>query len=400
MTAPASSDNGALVVPANSSPTVLDLIRHHDGISRAEVARRIAVTRQAVSKIVSDLVAQGLVTETGTRPNGVGRAPTGLTLIPSSRFALGVHLDRSGALVILVDLAGAVCGQVSRTTPVLPPGEYVEVLAGAVDELLAQVPGAAGRTVGCGVGMAGPVDHHTGVATAPNNFANWRDVPIGDLLGRRLGLPVALDKETNMALMARDWAIDHDGWSIVLFVGTGIGGAVMLDGEIYRGPHSDAAELGHMILDPAGPPCVCGRRGCVEVFTSPAAVVQAYTQPDQADTTPRWSSSTRDALRRIVAAADAGERHAIDTLAAAGARLAVAASNAVRLLDIDDVVLTGPLLDEYGPRFVEAVEANLSWTDGARARGAKLSVSAQMQPTAIARGAAISVLRTVGVGGA
>jgi predicted NBD/HSP70 family sugar kinase len=393
---PAAPEAAQPSAPANVSPAVLDLIRRHTGISRAEVARRVHVSRQAVSKTVADLVEQGLVCETGTHPNGVGRAPTRLAVVPGGRFAVGIHLDRDGALVTLVDLAGRIVAQAAHETAVLPPTDYVELLGATAESLLSAHPEAEGRLSGCGIGMAGPVDYHAGVATAPNNFAGWRDVPIAAMLGARLGVPVALDKETNMALMAEDWDSASRSSSVVVYVGTGIGGALMLDGEIYRGPHSDAAELGHMIMDASGPVCVCGQRGCVEAFTSPAAIVGQFDGP-VGEAAPRWSGATLGALRGIVGLAADGDDAARSVLATAGARLAVAASSIVRLLDLDDIVLTGPLLDELGPDFAAAFSAGVVWTERARARGAAVTVAAHLKSSDIARGAAISVLRTVGV---
>ena len=123
-----------------------------------------------------------------------------------------------------------------------------------------------------GVGTAGSVDLETGTVAASN--LGWEGVPLRQMLAERLGVPVWVDNDAQAAAMA-EW---HDGvcqgaqCALYLTLGTGIGGAMIVDGRLYRGPNNLGAEFGHMIIHPDGPRCACGRRGCLEYYASATAL--------------------------------------------------------------------------------------------------------------------------------
>lgn len=388
---------------ANAGPAVLDMIRRRDGISRTELARRTGLSAQAISKIVARLVDTGLVRESGRQSVRVGKARTRLSIVPRSRFALGINLDRNGAVAALVNLAG----EVESTAQAdfgdhPPPEEAVDMIGQAVDTLLQERECTSSRVIGCGLGMVGPLDHRRGVVTAPNNFFGWHDVPLAKMVAGRIGTSVVLDKSTNMAMLAEHWRMPRPGWTVVIYVGTGIGAGLMLDGEVYRGVHSDAGEFGHMVLDPAGPRCVCGRHGCIEVLTSPAAAVDRYLRRTgrfdrPATETPAWNRQTRDQLRQIAGLAAGGESDARGALRDSGRLLGIGATNLVALLDIDEIILAGPMLDLVGPEYVAGVQEGLALGRTVPYRGARISVSHYLDSDTIALGAALLVLGAVGV---
>jgi predicted NBD/HSP70 family sugar kinase len=379
----------------STASTVIDLIRRNDGISRTELARRLGLSAQGMSKVVARLLEAGMVMETGRVSVGVGKARTRLSLVTRSRFALGVHLDRSGFSMVLVNLAGqteAAASDQFRTPP--SPADAVEMLGVAADTLLAGLGEEQYRVIGCGLGMAGPLDHRRGVVTTPNNFFGWREVPLASLVAQRIHTPVKLDKSTNMATIAENSRSHRPGWTVVIYVGTGIGAGLMLDGAVYRGVHSDAGEFGHMVLDPTGPECVCGRRGCVEVLSSPASVVDRYfRQVDAAlsgDQVPAWGRDTSRQLRKIVRLADNGDTSANHALAESGRLLGIAAGNLVTLLDVEDVIIAGPMLDLVGPTYVDGVMHGMDATLAGSNRLLRTTVS-DLRADTIALGGALLI---------
>lgn len=269
-------------------------------LTRGELAERSGLTPQAVSKIVNRLVAEGLLTRSGTRNVGVGKPRTLLSLVPDSRLALGAQVERDGLRVVLTDLTGAI---VDRATAPLPPSfdpaTFVHVLAELVEKV-----GADDRVLGLGIGFLGPLDHRTEMVHYPTNLAGWQDVPLRTLAEQRLGLPVVVDKDTTAAVLAESWRRGEQLRDAALvFVGTGIGTGLLLDGRVHRGPRSNAGELGHTTVQLDGPPCACGRTGCVEAVHNRAV----------ADGEPAFAASV----------------------------LATAVADLVQLLDIDHVVLAG-----------------------------------------------------------
>ncbi|MBW4716373.1 ROK family transcriptional regulator [Saccharothrix obliqua] len=308
-------------------------------VTRGELAERSGLTPQAVSKVVGRLVADGLLVESGTRNVGVGKPRTLLKLVAGSRFALGAQVERGELRVVLTDLAGDV---LDRAVTPLPADPDPAALVGELVRLVA--PMRTDRLLGVGVGFVGPLDHRTGTATA---LGERPDVPLRDLAERALGLPVVVDKDTTTAIVAESWRRGEELRDAVLvLVGAGIGVGLLLGGRVHRGARTNAGEFGHTTAQLDGPPCACGRSGCV------AAVHDR--------------------------AARAGD------LAAATSVVGRAVADLVRLLDVDHVVLAGRAV-------LAAPEAYLA---GVRAR-MRLPVDVGITPLAddvVAAGAAMLVL--------
>ncbi|MEU9706034.1 ROK family transcriptional regulator [Streptomyces sp. NPDC047981] len=396
----------------HNAALVLDLLRTagEAGISRLELAERTGLTPQAVSKITARLRGEGLVREAGRRASTGGKPRTVLRLVPSAAYAAGVHLDRDELTTVLVDLAGvrvaarrtpldlgagaeavfdAVAREVGELTSVVTRevrevtsavgggvGEVTSAVGGEVGELTSAVAREVGAVTGAGVpeagaaqgggaspvatellglgvAMPGPLDHLSGTPGRVTGFPEWEGVPLREELARRLGLPVALDKDTNTAalgLALRSSARAADSFAY-LHLGTGLGSGLVLGGALHRGARTGAGEFGHQTVLLDGPPCGCGGRGCLEVLCLAA-----------------------------VARGDVPEAARV---------LGTGAVNLVRLLDIDRVVLGGRVVAGAPEAFVDGVGAVLA---GA---GLDTPVSGATSPYAVAEGAAQLIIAPV-----
>lgn len=310
----------------HNTAVVLGLLRDagERGASRAELAAGAGLTPQAVSKITARLRADGLAAEAGRRTSTGGKPATAWCLLPGAAHAIGLHLDRDTVTATLVDLAGTPVA--TRTAPLAFGAGAPAVLDAVAAEVSAlRAPAAAPDVLGVGVAAPGPLDHRCGVLHRVTGFPRWDGFPLRDALAGRLGLPVVLDKDTNAAalgLLRRPHAADRGAGSFAyLHLGTGLGAGLVLGGDVHRGARTAAGEFGHQVLRLDGPPCPCGRRGCVEVL-----------------------------CLRAVAGGDTPR---------AARLLGVAAANLVQLLDIDLVLLGGrTVLADPGP-YVEGVRAEL-----------------------------------------
>ncbi|EGX58659.1 transcriptional regulator, partial [Streptomyces zinciresistens K42] len=314
---------------SHNTALVLDLLRTAGagGISRLEVAERTGLTPQAVSKITARLREDGLAAEAGRRASTGGKPRTVLRLVPEAGHAVGVHLDRDALTAVLCDLTGAVVAE--RSTPLdLGAGAepVVERAVRAVGELAAD-GGRPGAVLGVGVALPGPLDHRRGVLHRVTGFPQWNGFPLRDVLARRLGLPVVVDKDTNAAALGL--AVGGEGASFAyLHFGAGLGGGLVIGGAVHRGSRTGAGEFGHQVVQLDGPPCGCGNRGCAEAL--------------------------------CLAAVARGD------LAGAARVLGTAAGNLVALLDVDLVLLGGRRVAAAPETFVRGVADVL----GARARRA------------------------------
>jgi predicted NBD/HSP70 family sugar kinase len=293
-------------------------------LSRADLARSTHVTRVTASDLVAELIESGLVEELGTRPEqGVGKPATLVGIVADARFVLSLDLsDDEQFRGALVDLSGKV---VDRAV-VARDGRTGPAALELVDRIARELAERAERPLlGVGVGSPGVVDLGGVVLEAPN--LDWFGV---DLAGR---LAAALDgapsthvaNDANAAVLGELSLNGPEGRSLLLVkIGHGVGAGLVVDGHLVVGERFAAGEIGHVVVDPRGDPCACGRRGCLE--TAIAAPLLR---------------------RRLVGAAGDGAAQA-RARRAAGSKLGSALAPVVSALNLREVVLSGPLdvLDE------------------------------------------------------
>lgn len=196
-----------------------------------------------------------------------------------------------------------------------------------VEQVAASLPDGVASI---GIGLPGHVDRAAGIALfVPNPPGEWTGFPVGPALSARTGLPVAVVNDARAFALAELRVGAARGLSDVLFavLGTGIGGAVALGGQILAGPRDNLGEVGHITVDTFGPECCCGNRGCVETFAAGPGIVRGY----RSRATP---ADVAEAARR-------GDRKAVEVMSRAGWALGVALGDAVALLGIDTVVVGG-----------------------------------------------------------
>jgi glucokinase len=213
----------------------------------------------------------------------------------------------------------------------------IERLAGFAGDLA-----AAGSAAAVGVAVPGLVDEAAGVARASVNLG-WQDVPLRRLLAERLGLPVAVAHDVRAAARAEaelGAAQGCDDWLLVT-LGTGVGAAVVIGGRPYGGAHGTGGELGHMVVDPDGPECACGARGCVESLASAGAVERRYAS----------EAAERPSAREVVERAGQGDEAAARVWREAVEALAAGLAAYVVLMDPERIVVGGGLADAGGALF-------------------------------------------------
>lgn len=379
---------------------VLQLVAAEGECSRAGIALRTALNKSTVSSLVAELIATGLLAETGEdeHPGRVGRPARLVRLNGGAVVGVGLELSVDALTVCALDLGGRLRRRVHAELDQVAsdPGPALHRLAGyaraAIDEL--QQEGA--RVAGVAVALPGLVDEPgRRLIVAPN--IGWQDVPVSAVLdgelgdgrvgGRVGGLPITIDNEANLAALAEHWEGAARDLDDVLCVsgGVGIGAALLFGGELHRGAHGFAGELGHVSVDPRGAPCACGGRGCLETVAGRDAVFSRAGVP---------AAGPYGGTGALVARATAGDPDALAALAQAGQALGVALAAAVNLVDPQAVVLGGhfgPLVPWLRP----PVQQELTRRVLASARGGCEIRASVLGEDAAARGAAAGVLRDV-----
>jgi predicted NBD/HSP70 family sugar kinase len=345
---------------------MLDHVRRSDsGISRVELVQITGLSTQTVSNIVRKLLDLGLINETGKISGRTGKPRTVLNIDPSSRFAVGIHLDPSVITFVLLDLAGSV---VARShvpiQAVADPDATVQKMSSAVDGLIHQAEISRDRVLGVGIASPGPIDQQRGAVVGPPLLTGWARVELRASLQQATGFPVFLDKDATAAAHAELWisedrAAQHFAF---IYLGTGMGSGLVTNGEVVRGSSNNVGEIGHFSTGPGGPRCGCGRTGCVGLAIMPAYLVGEGIAAGVIDA-PFDDADLQNIaaqFRQLAAQADSGNARAAKILDGAAARLAWAVEDIANLVDVDRIVFGGPSWSPISKRYLGILRSTLA----------------------------------------
>ena len=290
---------------------ILTLLRVEGEQTRADIARRLSLTRASITHLVDGLIERRLVREMQTAASGaprkrdLGRPGINVGLDPSGGYFLGVEIGVGTMRFALLDLSMHVADErVVRTPATLSPEEAVSEIAAHVDRLAAS-PLYRRLIRGGGVTVPGLVRRDGHVAHLP--ILGWRDVGLAQLLGKQVGtVPFLVENNANAAAFGETYLFPRDARSQIVYLklGTGCGGAVIADGRILRGASGMAAEFGHIRIGEEGPRCNCGRLGCLEPRVNLAALRRYY--PDgESDPLARIPDEWRNGQSAAIAAVNA-----------------------------------------------------------------------------------------------
>jgi N-acetylglucosamine repressor len=329
----------------------LNLIREHQPISRADLARGMKMTRGVVSVLVQELIAQGLIYEGATGEAARGRKPTFLHIRTHDRLVVAVDVRFTRTFLMLCDFSGRQLA-IENFATVMPIAEFVKDLTVRIRKLLRSQD--LGFTCeGIGLVVPGMVDQRTGkVLNAP--ALGWRDVDIRSKLAAATGLPVHIENSGRASALAQLWLTRGDtsgGHNFVyISVSDGVGVGVVVNGELLRGRDHIAGEFGHMPLNLDGPRCMCGNNGCWEAYTSNLATLSRYFGWNLSKDSPK---DLKDAERNsftvldLVARARSGDSKAEAALLATGRFLGLGIATIINLVNPDCLYLAGEIVTAW-----------------------------------------------------
>jgi len=255
---------------AHNRRVVIEAIRLHGELTRAELARMTALTPQTVSNIVAELEQAELLTSRQPRRSGRGQPSIPVTLNPTSAWSIGIHLDHQTLLLVLVDLSGEV--HLRRLVMVQKPQPAATLarIAGVLDEMRTFLGAQWSKVLGIGVVMPGPFGVEGISSVGPTTLNGWEQVDIEAELRVLSGLPVTLENDATVAAIGERFhgVARQLNSFIYLYIGTGLGAGIFTDGHIYTGHAHNAGEIGHIVVEPGGRDCYCGNQGCLERYVS------------------------------------------------------------------------------------------------------------------------------------
>lgn len=277
---------------------VLEAIRQHGPIERAEIAREVGLTVQTVANITHELEDLGLITGSRGEPRGRGSPATSLAINPAGAHAIGVHVTPRGLEGALVDLAGTILARSQRSLDHPEPAQTMVEIGRLVRQFTTKTRGK--RMLGIGLAMPGPFDVESMSFVGPTTLEGWRGFPVADRLAKVTGLPAFIEMDHVAAALGERLHGAGRAFREFYFLcfGVGLGGCMVHDGMPWRGSQRNAGEIGHLPLIPGGEPCPCGNRGCLERYLS----LEAYGRRAPVIGHEAWIAETAPLFRSAIAA--------------------------------------------------------------------------------------------------
>ncbi len=281
------------------------------------------------------------------------------------RVVVGVDLGGTKILAAVVDSNSRILGRAKRPTPADAGGPAIlAAIVGTVEQALAESGLGRDAVLAIGIGSPGPLDPVSGVIPFSSNL-NVRDWALGPDLAAAMGRPVLLQNDVRAGGYGEYRLGAGRGFKNVLaaFVGTGIGGCLILDGHVLEGATGNAGEIGHIVVKPGGPKCGCGRRGCLEALSSRTAIARrvgkaARKGVPSALATKVDKKSGKLKSGDLAAAIFAGDPVAIEEVYRAARYLGLGLGGLINLLGPDIVILGGGVTEALGEPFIDLVRAS------------------------------------------
>ncbi len=235
-----------------NATTLLRLLLKQDSISRVALSRTTGLTKTTISSIINEFIALGIVEESSTISTGnVGKSPIPLHIRADAVYTIGAHLERQKVKTVLIDARmNIITRKKGLSYEGLGPKRVLERLFLSIDDSMREAEKRNIKVGAIGIGAPGPLDAQTGVVRHPPKFKGWKDVPLVKIVHERDKLPVWIENDANVGVLAEKW---HGGGKnlknfVYILVNEGIGAGIVIDDELYQGAYDYVGEIGHILF--------------------------------------------------------------------------------------------------------------------------------------------------------
>jgi len=326
------SGNAAVLKKINRT-RVLNNLRHRRECSRTYLADETGLDKKTITNICNSLFNDGLIRIHDGASNGKGRPPQTISLNPEAACSIGIDVGGGHVSAVLLDFSGNVRDTFSVSSDMGWEGTVWKTVEESVTSLLQNAAGDVTRIQGIGICIPGLLDSEKGLVIRSVNLKELEGLHVVERLKEKFGMPVFLEEASRSMALAEIWFGGRYGLSdfIVIDLGVGIGLGIVHQGKLYRGAHESSGELGHIVVQPGGRACSCGKKGCLETVGSGKAIYEAAK---------RYSGENSHMEKFI------GE---------AGSYVGLALANVINILDPHEVILQGGLV-KLGDAFLQPLK--------------------------------------------
>jgi N-acetylglucosamine repressor len=388
------------VMKYHNAMLIVRTVQKHAPISRTELTQLVGLTTASVINITNALMKAGILVQIGlANGSSQGRKAVLLSVNPDAAYVLGAEIDTEAVTVGLGDFCGSFVNCVR--TPISPLEGYEKILnklSNAVERCVRESGVERGRILGMGMALPGPLDSEAGILINPPNFPDWDNVPVKDILEKRLGFQICCDRETNDAALAEYYLGAAAGYKTVFFLSLfkfgGVGGGMIANGNVLHGFRDGAGEIGHTTVDPAGVQCTCGNYGCLEALVSGKALVSQAKQLYKMNVDFSRSASV-DAdtltLEDVFRLSSEGDEVCLHVVKQAAAYISIALGNVINLCS-PELIVIGGTLPPMSPQLVQLIRDHIRQKSYPRHCSEIRVIEASFGDLTFAKGAVVQAL--------
>lgn len=348
------------IMKTQNALLILETIMKKAPVSRSELNQMLGLTQVSVINVTNALLEAGILIKAGSvNPSSHGRKSVVLDVKKDAFYSIGVELSVGKLVCGLADAKGTLIKFHKFTFAVTStPRQFVDKLETIVWDFLKECGICKSAVIGLGIAAPGPLDVQNGILVNPPNFPGWNNVPIQRMLEDRLGIPVCLDMETNLAVLAEHFYGVSERCKTSFFLSLfhlGVGGGLLSEQNIFHGFRDGAGEIGHMVVEPGGRKCSCGNYGCLEAMIAEDYILEQvrylYKMNLEAKETANPETLT---LKEVFARSEQGDSICNSVVRQMADYIALALGNMVTMFSPERIVLGGPLT-ELSEELVELV---------------------------------------------
>ena len=321
----------SLIKELNTS-VILNTIKDNESISRAEIALLTGLTPATVTNLTAKLLDKKLIKETTLGESSGGRKPVMLEINYGEYNTACVSISSNYVMISVFDLKGNLLSSVE----INPEDKSSEVVLDEIcKELKNLISASSKRVLGIGVSCEGMIDVENGICVFSANLG-WENIHLKEKLFSELKIPVFVDNDVQIIALGEKWygaARDNNDF-LLIYTGYGIGTAIMSGGKLYRGVNNYAGELGHTTLDPEGPVCSCGNRGCLQAFASISALEREIKKKGS------YQGESRG-IDKLISDFNEGEPALTELFEKQAYYIGIAAANAINMFNPSEIIFNG-----------------------------------------------------------
>jgi glucokinase-like ROK family protein len=341
------TDHGTM--KRNNQLAILRAIRSLGPVSRVRLQKETKLSWGTITSSIKELLDKQIVSEIGSVNTGVGRRPVELDMNTAKHFVVGLRLGSSYIRAIILDLKGNTVAEYQEFVDPRAAREHlVQQLLESVDRIIASKGIALASVAGIGVAAPGAIDANSGVCLYAPHHPNWKNVHLKASFEQRFGKPCYVDHVNNCTALGQMLFGQGKGVNnfLCILLGTGISAGIIIDGKVYRGVNCAAGEFGHICIDPQGPVCACGAKGCLEAYASGPALARMGRESTDPRTSEKLNALGRgnpksisgETVYQAALDSDEGARKIFEDM---GYYLGIGICNLIDLFNPDRVILCG-----------------------------------------------------------